>query len=191
MKRMKKVITVRNTKESAVSASRVGLHARCFFLLMAVSVIGCGPAGHDSPVKLGGTQPAFDVSLVTDNKVNLQVLAESSKTVALYIGEKKWGSSPVAVGKNGLTTSYVSLETSDQLQLETGGVGHGIIFSRGGKDGKISVKQFLAITEGGAIPYGMAKIRKAEGIVEAVDSITLADIERVDGSKVPISVKLY
>ena len=121
---------------------------------------------------------------IADRKVVLEILAEDTKTLSLYVGEKRWGSSPVGNGKKALAT----LEVSNQIQMEDGSMGHGMICTK--STGGVSSKQFLAVTENGDLPYGEVTIRDADAIIETLDSVTCADIERPDGSRVPISLRL-
>jgi hypothetical protein len=67
-------------------------------------------------------------------------------------------------------------------------MGHGIIWTKDRGTG--ASKQYLAITEDGNLPYGKVVIRDANGIDESSDSLTCADIETVEGTRVPISLRL-
>lgn len=156
----------------------------CSFLLPIFCFGGCGPSVKDTADGSGATQQALTVVHVADKKVEVEILTEGTKRLSLYVGDKKWGSGPVADDKKALAT----LEASDQMRLEHGSVGHGIILKR--SVGGVSSKQFLAITEDGQLPYGKVKIRDAEAIAKTVHVVTLADIERPDGSRVPISLRL-
>jgi len=80
--------------------------------------------------------------------------------------------------------AVATLEASDQIRMEGGGVGPGIVFSR-----KLS-KQFLAVTKSGQIPYGQVKIRGTNALARTPGAIVVADIEAPDGSRTPISLKL-
>ena len=128
----------------------------------------------------GSTREAFTVKGISDVKIDVAIHAESTKTLALYIAERNWASGPVGEGENAVAT----LEVSNQIRLEGGGLGHGMIF------GRRASKQFLAITKDGQIPYGKVKIRETGAISRTPDAIIVADIEAMDGSRTPISLKL-
>ena len=167
-------------------SSRASLRSKCWFLVLILCLGGCGSAVEDTTAGSGGTKQGLTLVGFSDKKVDVEVFTQSSKTLSLYVGEKMYASGPVEGGKNEL----VWLEVSNQIQLEDGALGHGMIFTRDIRNGRGSRKHLLAITENGPLPYGKASIRKTEAIVEAADSLTIADIERPDGSKVPISLKL-
>jgi hypothetical protein len=133
---------------------------------------------------VGATQQALTVVHVTDQQVEVEVVSDGNKRLSLYIGDNPWGSGPLAEGKKSLS----KLEASDQIGLDDGSVGHGIIWTRI-VDG-VSSKQFLAITEEGRLPYGEVRIRNAEAIGKTTHVLTIADIEKPDGRRVPIFLRL-
>ena len=165
--------------------NQAGIQSVCSFVLLILCLGGCGPSDEDEDTAgSGSTQQALTVLHIADKKVDIEVLTESATRLSLYVGDKKWGSGPVRNDKKALAT----LEVSDQVRLEDGSVGHGIVFTR--SIGGVSSKQFLAITEDGQLPYGQVKIRDAAAVVETADIVTMADIEIPDGSSVPISLRL-
>ena len=146
-----------------------------FCLVLAIWLAGC--AGHTQ-----GTQArtALDVTRMADNKIGVAILTESTRTLSLYVGEKRWGSGPVEAGEDTLAT----LEVSDRLQLDDGSFGHGMIFTR--SNGRGFARQFLAVTEDGLLPYGKVRLRNADAVVRAADSVIIADIEEPDGTSVSV-----
>ncbi len=129
-------------------------------------------------------QQAIVVKQVAGKDVVFEILAEDTKTLSLYVGEKKWSSSPVENGEKVLVT----LEVSDQIQLEDGSKGHGMIYTR--STSGVSAKTFVAVTENGPLPYGEVTVREVDAIIETSDEVTCADIVRRDGSRIPISLRL-
>lgn len=147
---------------------------------LSLSVIFCLIGCKKQDVKREG----FAVIHVEDTLVDVEVFAVDSKTLSLYIGDKKHDSIPVGKGEK----TSARLEVSDRIQMDDGPKGHGIICTRK-TDGR-STTLYLAITEKGPLPYGRAAIRNSEAIVEEESVVTLADIEQSDGKRIPISLKL-
>ena len=165
-----------------MTPAQAGLRSVCSFVLLMLCLSGCG---RDTTDGSGGARQALTVVSVTDEKVDVEVLTDGAKMVSLYIGDKKWGSSgPAGVGKKALA----SLEVSDQIRMEDGSVGYGMVVTTGGGGG--SSKQFLAMGEDGPAPHGKVKIRAAAAVVQSADVVTVADIETPDGSLVPVSFRI-
>ena len=161
-----------------MSKIQAGRQSVCSFVLVILCLSGCGP----NTTGGSGAQRSLTVLHVADKKVDVEILTKGTKRLSIYVGDKKWGSGPVWTDKKTLAT----LEVSDQISLEGGSMGHGMIFTTG--SGVVS--QFLALTEDGALPYGKVKIRDAMAVLQSGDTVTLADIETPDGSLVPISFRL-
>ena len=145
---------------------------------------GCNRSAQDTAVGPNRRQQVIAVTHVADKEVVFEILAEDMKTLSLYLGEKKWSSSPVGNGKEVLAT----LEVSNQIQLEDGSMGHGMIYTKSTRG--VSNKTFLAVTENGNLPYGEVTIRADDAIIETTDNVTCADIVKQDGSRIPISLRL-
>lgn len=163
--------------------NKAGPQLVCSFVLLILCLSACGPTSEDTTTGSGGTQRSLTVLHVAEKKVDVEILTEGTKILSLYVGDKKWGSGPVGNNKKVLAT----LEVSDQIRLEGGLVGHGIVFTK--SFGGVSGKQFLALSEDGQLPYGEVKIRDAVAVVQTADIVTLADIKTPDGSLVPISLR--
>ncbi len=150
------------------------------FILLISCLSGCGSSE---------TPQALTVLQVTDKKVDVKVHPEEGQWLSLYIGDKKWGSSgPFRNDIANEQTTLATLEVSDQIEMEDGSLGRGMIFTK--STGGASAKKFLAVTEGGPLPYGQVKIRDATTIVQTADTVTLADIETPNSDLVPISIRL-
>ncbi|MFK7779516.1 MAG: hypothetical protein QM501_15545 [Gimesia sp.] len=174
----------------------VGSHCLYSFLLLLTCLSGCG--GNAARPGGDGTQQRFKVLTATETKIYVELSDEKkNKTknyLSLYIGEKKWGSRPY----DSVEKLLVTLETSDQMNLEGGETGSGIVFttinsSKGEPEKPFSVAsgtQNLAIVKNGLIPYGQAKIRDVASVVQTADSLILADIETPDGALIPITFRL-
>ena len=163
-----------------MSKKEVGIEWTCCLLLLGFCLIGCRPSTQNTAAAPGNTRPAFAVKDISDVGIDVEIRSESTETLSLYIADRNWASGPIGEGQN----TWATLEVSDQIRLEGGALGHGMIFSRRG------VKQFVAITKDGQIPYGKVKIRETGAIVRTPDAIIVADIEATDGSRTPISLKL-
>jgi hypothetical protein len=168
-----------------MSNTQAGLLRRvCFVLLVVACLSGCKRTDRNSAAKPNNTQKAMTVTHISDNRVVLEILTEEKTMLSLYVDTTKWGSGPVGNGKKTLAT----LEVSNQIKLEDGSMGHGMIYTRSTEG--VSGKQFLAITKNGDLPYGKVTIRNADNINETPESVTCADIVKSDGSQVPISFRL-
>lgn len=143
-------------------------------------------------------QQRFKVINATETKIYVEFSDDNkNKTqnhLSLYIGEKKWGSRPY----ESVEKLLVTLETSDQMNLEGGETGSGIVFttvsSSKGKSEKTvlvaSGTQNFAIVKNGLIPFGQAKTRDAASVVQTANSLILADIKTPNGELIPISFRI-
>ncbi|NQU58699.1 MAG: hypothetical protein HQ513_15840 [Rhodospirillales bacterium] len=147
----------------------------CSGLVLTLSWLGCRQGPESSDIQEG-----ISVEAISATRVEIAVTPINDKPLSLYIGNKKHASGLVKKNK----TTLATLELSDQIQLEDGTLGHGIVFSRGGS------KHFMPIVPDGVIPYGKVVIRELDAIVEAADNIVVADLEAENGTKLPISLKL-
>lgn len=164
--------------------SETGYHSTCSVLLVVVCVTGCNRSAQDTAVGPNSRQQAIAVTHIADKEVVFEILVEDTKTFSFYVGEKKWSSSPVGNGKKVLVT----LEVSNQIQLQDGSMGHGMIYTK--STGGVSNKTYLAVTENGSLPYGEVTVRDVDAIIETTDNVTCADIVKQDGSRIPISLRL-
>jgi hypothetical protein len=147
----------------------------CAALVLALSFLGCRQEAETSSAK-------HDISIgeTSDSRVEVSITPVNDKSLSLYIGNTNWASGLVKENK----TTLAVLELSDQIALEDGTLGYGIVFTRDGS------KHFLAIVPDGVVPYGKVVIREKDAIVEASDNIVVADLEAENGTKLPISLKL-
>jgi hypothetical protein len=147
----------------------------CAALVLALSFLGCRQEAETS-----NTQNDFNIGETSDSRVEVSITPVNDKTLSLYIGNTKWASGLIKENK----TTLAVLELSDQIKLEDGTLGYGIVFARDGS------KQFLAIVPDGVIPYGKVVIREVDAIAQTADKLIVADLEAANGTKHPISLKL-
>jgi hypothetical protein len=168
-----------------MSKSQASFHSICSVLLVVVYITGCKSDAGPDRTGLDVKQQPISVTQMSDRRVVLEILTDDMKMLSLYVGEKKWGSSPVGNGKKAIAT----LEASNQIKMDDGSMGYGIIYTN--SVGGVSVTQYLAVTRNeGDLPYGEVTFRHAEAIVKTLDSVICGDIVRPEGKNVPISLKL-
>ena len=146
------------------------------------------------------TDTAQVIRLLSASNTRIEFVITHSQinAVSLYIGEQKYSTygdpsySP-AVRHNRIRM-LISLEATDNMKLEGGETGHGLIFTtttiNDKTGGATSGTKNLAISETGPLPYGRVKLRQPADIVQSPDSLGLADLETPAGSLVPISIRL-
>jgi hypothetical protein len=147
----------------------------CAALVLALSFLGCRQEPETS-----NTQNEFTIGETSDSRVEVSITPVNDKALSLYIGNTTWASGLVKENK----TTLAVLELSDQIKLEGGALGYGIVFARDGS------KQFLPIVPDGVIPYGKVVIREVDAIVQIADKLIVADLEAANGTKHLISLKL-
>jgi len=143
--------------------------------VLALSLLGCKQGTETS-----NTQNGISIGETSDSRVEVSITPANDMSLSLYIGSKKWGSGLVKEKK----TTLAVLEVSNQIKLEDGTLGYGIVFTRNYS------KQFLAIVPDGVIPYGKVVIREKDAIVETSDELIVAALEAEDGTTLPVSLKL-
>lgn len=165
-------------------------------LLLLLCFNSCSSHSDDSQAE---TAQVIQLRSASDTKIEFEITHSQINALSLYIGEKK---SSTSGNENSSPADrrddhrlLVSLEVTDDLKLEGGETGHGIIFTTTSKNDKTGMSvagtAYKAITETGPIPYGRVKLRTRDNIVQTPDSIGLADLETADGSLIPISIRLH
>ena len=144
-------------------------------LVLALFFLGCRQEAETS-----NTQNEISIGEASDSRVEVSITPVNDKSLSLYIGNKHWASGLVKKTK----TTLAVLELSDQIKLEDGTLGYGMVFAWDGS------KQFLAIVPDGVIPYGKVVIKEVDTIVQTADKLIVADLEAANGTTHPISLKL-
>lgn len=173
---------------------RLPLVGGLLLLLLSFSIYGS-----HSDDSQADTAQVIRLLSASDTRIEFEITHSQINAVSLYIGEQKSGTygdpsySP-AVRHNRIRM-LISLEATDNMKLEGGETGHGLIFTtttiNDKTGGSASCTAYKAITETGPLPYGRVKLRQPADIVQTPDSLGLADLETPAGSLIPVSIRLY
>ena len=86
---------------------------------------------------------------------------------------------------NKVTNLTATVEASSQIRLQDGSFGKGFIFRCGNSI------HYVAITQGGPVPFGELTFRDNEKVSRSGGIFTFADIRKPDGTLVPVSVRAW
>ena len=151
----------------------------CCIIGITLTLVGCR---QNSSTSAGETD--MSIGDRSDSSIEVSIIPSDESSLSLYFGDKKWGSGLVKAGEKTVAT----VEASDQIELENGGKGEGIVFTtaRGG----ITGKQYLHLASDGELPSGDLIVRKEDNIVQTADKVVVADLRLSDGASVPVSLAL-
>ena len=86
--------------------------------------------------------------------------------------------------RTGSTSTTATVEAADQIKVDNGSTGHGLVFQAW------SVRHNIAITPDGPLPYGEVVFRTNSMITQKDGTFTFADIRQANGTLVPVSIRV-
>ena len=155
---------------------RTGLSAALTIVAAGASWRGVSAEAQDSAAGIRAVR-------VEGQRATIEAKLDPSTGLRVFVGEGKlfW-----TWFVNKQTNLTATVEGSAQIRLQDGSLGRGFVFrSPGGGT------HYVAITEGGAVPYGELEFRENARISAKDGIFTFADIRRADGTRVPISVRVW
>ena len=114
-------------------------------------------------------------------KAYVQAELDDLHELHLFIGSDALGWSAQQTGSTSVTAT---VEAADQIKLDDGSTGHGLIFQAW------SVRHNIAITPDGPVPYGEVVFRTNSMITQKNGTFTFADIHQTNGTLVPVSIRV-
>jgi len=136
----------------------------------------------ESPRKAAATSPNRVAEVRCEGaKAYIRAELDDLHELRLSIGSDALGWSARQTGSTSVTAT---LEASDQIKLDDGSMGHGLIFQAW------SVRHYIAITPDGPVPFGEMVFRENTNVTEKDGTFTFADIRQADGTLIPVSIRV-
>ena len=132
---------------------------------------------------LAGTASSNGVSEVRcdGRKAYIQAELDDLHELQLIIGSDALSWSAQRTGSTSMTAT---VEAADQIKMDDGSTGHGLVFQAW------SVRHNIAITPDGPVPYGEVVFRTNSMITQKDGTFTFADIRQANGTLVPVSIRV-
>ncbi len=188
------VLVLRKSKSGVGKAIGIGCGALGFMgLLVLVGILSTYRFVQRPRASEGGNMPAAQVCWSQAPNRILEVRCEGPKAIIraecddlhvlrLFFGNDNLGG--WSAGHAGGITNPATVEASDQLKLEDGSLGRGLVFRTR------SAVANIAITPDGPAPYGAVVFRPTAAIVNENDTFTFADLRQTNGTLIPVSIRV-